>query len=119
MITTWFRARLAKVQGRLTARDPADGAPLRRSPRPVRRAVAAGHDTAAQGTAGRGAARDRGDHPRRVLAGAVRPLAWAAARGGPGGPRVRRVEPGVPAGTGRRRLAGDVRGRGGRHRPAG
>ena len=60
----------------------------------------------------------RRGRPRRVLAVAVRPLARTAAGRRPGAARVHGVEPGVPPGRQRRRLAGDLRRRCRRDRQA-
>ena len=72
------------------------------------------------GWAGRRAPAGGGAHPRRLLAGALRPAARGRARRGPCRPRLGGLEPRVPPPRLAQpwRLAGDVRGRGGRHRPA-
>ena len=59
--------------------------------------------------------------PRRLLAGSLRPAARGSAGGRPGRAGLGGLEPRVPAArlAQPRRLAGDVRGRGRRHRPPG
>ncbi len=94
---------------KLVARGTADLAPLRARPGSVRRAVAARRDVAGHG----------GDHPRRILAGPVRPPPRPATGGRPDRPRLHRLEPGVPAGGDGRWLARHLHRRGGRPRPAG